>query len=442
MTIMNNRIAVIGLGYVGLPLAIAFANAGFVVYGIESNPERRDAIRNGENYINKKQRLSYTVAGLTAEYINREKDLKSLVDLRLIQVFENIEELTEKVGAIFICVPTPLTKNKEPDLSYIESVCIKLREVLRLEQLVVLESTSYPGTTEEVVLPILEDRWAKDAKVRQVGSDFYLAFSPERVDPGNEMYNLKNTPKVVGGVTPECTKRATEYYEKICDTVIPASSPRAAEMEKLLENVYRSVNIALVNEMALLCERMGLDIWEIIRLASTKPFGFSPFAPGPGVGGHCIPIDPAYLSWKAKEYDFRTRFIELASEINERMPYHTVDLVKKALNSQYKSLRGASVMVLGVTYKPESSDWRVSPALKVMELLEKEGASVYYNDPYVSDVKHFARIELDFLGNFDCAVICTAHKAFDYGKIVKEAKLLVDTRDATKIRENEKVFVL
>jgi UDP-N-acetyl-D-glucosamine dehydrogenase len=413
------KIGIIGLGYVGLPLAVEFAKVGFTVIGIEQNPRRQAQINKGENYI----------ADVS------DTDLKRVVKEQKLRASEDFS-LLKKVDAIIICVPTPLDKNKQPDISYVKSVTKQLTKIIRKEQLIILESTTYPGTTEEIILPRLS------ASGLKVGRDFFLVFSPERVDPGNQKFKTADITKVIGGVTPQCAQLAKLLYSQIIKETFIVSLPRTAEMEKLLENVFRSVNIALVNEMAKLCKKMGIDVWEVIAAAKTKPYGFMPFYPGPGIGGHCIPLDPFYLSWKAKEFDMTTHFIELAGEINDSMPEYVVSLVQDGLNQEKKSLKGAKILVLGVAYKKDISDWRESPALKVIEILEKKGASVSYNDPYVSTIKvadkHYASVKINAksLPDYDCVVIATNHSDYDYQALVKNARLIVDTRNATaKIRQ-------
>ncbi|MBF8267715.1 MAG: nucleotide sugar dehydrogenase [Dehalococcoidia bacterium] len=408
------RIAVIGLGYVGLPLAVEAARVGFTVVGIERNPESVDRVNSGESYIP-------DVPGPQLAEVVREGRLRAT------QGFDAIAG----VNVIIICVPTPLDKNRNPDTSYIKDVIDCSLPHLNRGQLMVLESTTYPGTTEEIILPHLE------ARGFTVGEDFHLAFSPERIDPGNKHYGLKDIPKVVGGVTPRCTEAAKTLYETILEnSVFTVSSPRVAEMTKLLENTFRVVNVSLVNELAVLCDRMGIDIWEVIEAAKTKPFGFMPFYPGPGMGGHCIPVDPFYLVWKAKEYGFATRFIELAGEINDNMPEYTVNRAAEVLNGSKKALNGSHVLLLGVAYKRDVGDLRESPALKVAHLLLRRGALLSYHDPYVSkaviDGKEFRSVPLtvEALRGSDLALITTDHSSVDYRLIVEHAPLIYDTRNA------------
>jgi len=420
------RIAVIGLGYVGLPLAVEKAKAGFQVMGIERKKERVDKVNQGETYI------PDILADDLAEVVSQGK-------LRATQEFSVISD----VDVVTICVPTPLDKNKQPDTSYIEGVVDQSLPFLHPGQLIVLESTTYPGTTEEVILPRVESQGLK------VGQDVFLAFSPERVDPGNKRYKTKNTPKVVGGVTPACTKVARILYEQILDgEVFPVSSPRVAEMTKLLENIFRIVNISLVNELALLCEKMEIDIWEVIEAAKTKPFGFMPFYPGPGLGGHCIPLDPFYLSWKAKEYDFTTRFIELAGQINDAMPYHVAERAMELLNEQGKPLKGSRVLLLGMAYKRNVDDLRESPALKVARLLLSHGTKLSYHDPYIPKIDapglRFESIPLTpaNLAAQDLVIITTDHTNVDYQQVVEHAPLIFDTRNATRGLQSAKIVWL
>lgn len=411
-------VSVIGLGYVGLPLAVEKAKVGFKVLGVEQNPARTDMINHGENYIGDV----------------KDEELKDLVQKGMLTANTSFDCLPD-ADVIVICVPTPLTENYDPDISYIVSVCEEIAQRLRPGQLVTLESTTFPGTTEEVMLPLLQKSGLK------IGEDFFLAFSPERVDPGNKRYTTKNTSKVVGGVTPACLDVAKTFYEQTIINVVPVSSPSVAEMTKVFENTYRSINIALVNEIMLLCDRMGLDVWEVVDAAGTKPFGIQTFYPGPGVGGHCIPIDPFYLTWRARQFDFHTRFIELAGEINIQASYHVVDIVSRALNKVGKCLNGSKILVLGVAYKKDISDVRESPALKVIELLKKDYADVSYHDPHVPHLKahHPYNWEMDGvsltaerLQEADCVLIITDHSSFDYDWILENTKLVVDTRNATK----------
>lgn len=422
-------VAVIGMGYVGLPLAVSLAEVGFPVIGIDTNPDRVAAIRRGDSYI---------------------RDVSSAALARCILALSNAEGAQARLTAttdydaladadvIVVCVPTPFDSMKTPDLSYVRAAAHGIASRLRPGQLVILQSTTYPGTTEEEVLPILEGSGLR------AGVDFHLAFSPERINPGDTRHTVLSTPKVVGGFTPRCAALARDLLAQLNPNVHVVSSPRVAEMTKLLENIFRAVNIALVNELALLCERMGIDIWEVIAAASTKPFGFMPFTPGPGVGGHCIPVDPLYLAWKAREYDFSTRFIELAADVNQAMPRHVVEKIAQALNDHGVALREARVLILGVAFKPDVDDARNSPAQRIIELLLDRGAHVDYHDPYVpvfqvgDDVFHRDPLVLksvplteSALAGCDCVVIVTRHGACDYARVVRAARLVVDTVNAT-----------
>lgn len=404
-------ICVIGLGYVGLPLATEFAKAGFSVTGIDDNIEKVKKVNKCENYILKDDDLTKIV---------REKKLTATCDYSVIK----------NSDIIIICVPTPLTKHRQPDTFYVETVSEEVSKYLKTGQLVVLESTTYPGTTEEILLPLFEKTGLK------IGVDYFLAFSPERVDPGNKYYKTANTAKIIGGVTLKCREYTRILYEQVIEEVHVASSPKTAEMVKLLENIFRCVNIALVNELAILCKKMGINIWEVVDLASTKPYGFMPFYPGPGLGGHCIPIDPFYLTWKAKEFDFQTKFIELAGEINLQMPYYVVNLIIDALASQRKTLKDSKIFLLGIAYKKDIDDPRESPALKIMEILQSKGAKVYYNDRYIPEVKHNGAVyksrTLDNLGEYDCVVVTAEHSYYKFDEIARKAKLIVDTRGVVK----------
>ena len=415
------HICVIGLGYVGLPLATEFAQVGFPVTGIDLNPDRIAALQNGESYIPDVPSAALREA-VEAGKFNASADYDVLCN----------------ADVVFICVPTPFTKTKAPDISYIVAAARGIQSRLHPGMLVVLQSTTHPGTTEEDVLPILE------ASGLRAGEDFALAFIPERINPGDKRYTVKNTPKVVGGLTTRCSELAATLMAQMTSHVHVVSSPRAAEMAKLLENIFRSVNISLVNELALLAERMQIDIWEVIDAAATKPFGFMPFYPGPGVGGHCIPVDPYYLSWKAREYDFTTNFIDLAAEVNQRMPYHVIQKITEALNAGGKSLHDARILILGVAFKRDIDDARNSPAERVIELLLQAGAQVQYSDPYVpvfhvgQNVFHHSAVRLEsqplsseLLRESDCVVIITDHSCFDYEQIAAEATV-VDTRNATR----------
>lgn len=406
-------VGIVGLGYVGLPLAVEFAKAGFSVIGVEQNEAKNESINRGKNYIS-------DVSDEDLRTVVRRKKLKAGSDFSLLK----------QTDAIIICVPTPLDKNKQPDISYVRSVADHISKIVRQGQLIVLESTTYPGTTEEVILPKLA------AAGLTVGQDFFLAFSPERVDPGNKQFKTKNIAKVVGGVTANCSETARLLYAQIIEKVMVVSSPRVAEMEKLLENIFRSVNIALINELAILCKKMKIDIWEVIEAAKTKPYGFMPFYPGPGLGGHCIPLDPFYLAWKAREYDLNTRFIELAGEINDRMPDYVVSLAQDGLNQMGKSLKGSKVLVLGAAYKRDIDDVRESPSLKIIKALREKEAEVEYNDPFVPKIKLDGKfmkgvpLTLSNIKKADCVVIATDHSVYDYKQIVDHASLVIDSRNA------------
>ncbi len=410
-------IGVIGLGYVGLPLAIVLADAGYHVIGLDADPEKVAAIKEGRSYIE----------DVPTDVLSKH------VEAGMLQATMDYNDLREVQG-ISICVPTPLRKTGDPDLSYIVSVAESLKEILHPELVVVLESTTYPGTTREMVQPALESTGLV------VGEDIFLAFSPERVDPGREDHTTVNTPKVVGGITPTCTKVSGAMYGQAMQSVIEVSSSEVAEMAKLLENTFRAVNIGLVNELALMCERLGIDVWEVIDAAASKPFGFMKFTPGPGLGGHCIPIDPLYLSWKLKSVKYNARFIELASEINTNMPRYVIQRVQAVMNEAEKSVKGSKILVLGAAYKPDVSDVRESPALDVIGMLRDQGAQVQYYDPHVPGLDHegwqMESIEDLFtaIGDVDLVVLITDHADFDYDRIAKEAKLIFDTRNAFRTR--------
>jgi UDP-N-acetyl-D-glucosamine dehydrogenase len=403
---------VVGLGYVGLPLALAFAREGVEVVGLDVDLRRVEQIRSGDSYV---------------EDVD-PGELSSAVSGGLLTATTNYDELTS-ADAVVICVPTPLTENRQPDLGPVVDAATSLSRVLRRDQLVVLESTTYPGTTRERLVPVLEESGLA------AGRDFHVAYSPERVDPGRSDFTLRNTVKVLGGITPECSERAKQLYERVCDDVMVVSTPDAAEMAKLLENIFRSVNIALVNELAVLCDRMGIDVWEVIDAAATKPFGFMRFDPGPGMGGHCLPVDPFYLAWRAREFDFYTEFIELAGKINQSMPYFCVDKIERTLNDQGKAVNGARILLLGVSYKPGVGDLRESPALKILKLLGERGAELRYHDPHVPVVPeaHLESVPLDQeLEAADLVVIVTAHPQIDYRRAASEARLVLDFRGVTR----------
>jgi UDP-N-acetyl-D-glucosamine dehydrogenase len=416
-------IGICGLGYVGLPLATAFNRVGFKVIGFDIDAAKIEKLIAGESYI---------------KHIDFKRLKASYEEGRFLPTtdFGKVPE----ADALLIAVPTPLNKFREPDLTPVENTCRQIVQGgLRKDQLIVLESSTYPGTTDDICKPILESTGLK------AGTDFYLAYSPEREDPGNPKFETRTIPKVVGGMDENALKLATELYSAVIDRVIPVSSMKAAELCKILENTFRAVNIALVNEMKLMCLRMGIDIWEVIDAAATKPFGYMPFYPGPGLGGHCIPIDPFYLTYKAREYDFQTRFIELAGEINTQMPYHVVDGIMHELNERHHSMKGAKILVLGIAYKANVDDMRESPALKVIELLRERGANVLYNDPHCPEMKKMRHYDLgmrsvevtpELLASQDAVVILTAHDAYDYEWICKYAQLVIDTRNATKSIKN------
>ncbi|HEY2150846.1 MAG TPA: nucleotide sugar dehydrogenase [Vicinamibacterales bacterium] len=419
------HIGVIGLGYVGLPLAVELAHAGFHVTGFDTDPGKIAQINAGKSYIPDVP----------------ESDLAGCVRAGTLKATSEMRELGG-MDAIDICVPTPLRKTKDPDLSYVVLAVEAVAATLRRGQLVILESTTYPGTTDEVVQPMLEKGGLK------ADEDFFLAFSPERVDPGNPQFNTKNIPKIVGGVGPSSTQAAADLYGATVQTVVPVSSTRVAEMVKLLENTFRAVNIGLVNEIALMCHKMGIGVWEVIDAAKTKPFGFMPFYPGPGLGGHCIPIDPFYLSWKARQSGFECRFIELAGQVNSSMPQYVVERIAEALNTVRKPINGSRVHLIGVAYKRDVNDMRESPALDILELLAKRGAAITYSDPFVPVLKHdghdFSSVDLPaaLAAKPDCCVICTDHTGFDYDALVRSGTLVVDTRNALKQHQNASIFRL
>jgi UDP-N-acetyl-D-glucosamine dehydrogenase len=424
------HIGTLGLGYVGLPLSVEFASAGLRVTGFDLSEEKVAAVNRGESYI--KDVPSSRLGALVKEgRLRASADFSGLADC----------------DVVIICVPTPLSKTKDPDLTMVVNAAKSIAKHLHTGQLVVLESTTYPGTTEELILPLLVERGQK------VGETLFLAFSPERVDPGNARYHTRNTPKIIGGVTPACTKVAQALYRKAIDTVIPVSSTQAAEMVKLLENTFRSVNIGLVNELVIMCDRLGVDVWEVIDAAATKPFGFMPFYPGPGLGGHCIPIDPLYLSWKLKTLNYRARFIELAGEVNSEMPHYVCAKVAAALNDRERSVKGRRILVLGVAYKKDIDDVRESPALDIIHILQERGAKVSYHDPYVPEIRlehgsvdgaapeRMRSVDLaPALKEAHAVVIVTDHSAFPYSAIVEAASLVVDTRNATKGIVSDKIL--
>ncbi|MEP6539070.1 MAG: nucleotide sugar dehydrogenase [Bryobacteraceae bacterium] len=418
------HVGVIGLGYVGLPLAVEFARAGFHVTGIDVQQSKVDQVNKGESYI--QDIPTETLAALV-----KSGKIKATTDFSVVADLDTID----------ICVPTPLRKTKDPDMSFIVAASQEIAKYIHGGMLVVLESTTYPGTTDELVLPMLE---SNDLKV---GEDFFLCFSPERVDPGNPKYQTANIPKVVGGITPACTAMGALFYGQALETVVPVSSTRVAEMVKLLENTFRMINIGLVNEMALMCDRMNINVWEVIEAAATKPFGFMPFYPGPGLGGHCIPIDPFYLSWKTKQAGMEARFIELAGYINGQMPHFVVDKVQNALNDHTKPLKGSHVHILGMAYKKDIDDVRESPALDILHLLKQRGAKMTYSDPFVPKI-HLDGEEIvaqdphAMAAAADCVVIATDHSHFDYTETLAKAKLIVDTRNALKGVVSDKIVRL
>lgn len=418
------KIGIIGLGYVGLPLAVTFAKGGFKTYGLDIDKDRVNRLNKAECYI------------LDVD----PDDLDNVIESRKLVGTTNFGVI-KGLDAIIICVPTPLNKTKEPDVSFIVSAVENIKKNMGKGQIIVLESTTYPGTTDEVMLPILERGGLKE------GKDFYLAFSPERVDPGNEKYKTENTPKIIGGNSPQTTEVAKLLYEQVIETIIPVSSSKVAEMVKLLENTFRIVNIGLVNEVMLMCDKLGIDVWEVIDAAKTKPYGFMPFYPGPGVGGHCIPVDPIYLSWKARGHGFEARFIDLASHVNSMMPHYTVEKIQDGLNSRKKAIKGASVLVVGVAYKKDVKDLRESPALEVIHYLQKKGAVVSYYDPILPYLKmdginlKSVKFSKDIFKKADCVAIVTDHSNVDYDFILKNSSLVVDTRNTLKYVKDRKKIV-
>lgn len=418
------KVGIIGLGYVGLPLAVTFAKGGFGVYGIDIDSKRIDRLKKGESYI-----LDVSSADVV-DVINN-KSLKVTTDFSVIKALD----------AVIICVPTPLYKTKEPDVSYIVSAVENIKKHMKRGQIVVLESTTYPGTTDEVMLPILESTGLKE------GKDFYLAFSPERIDPGNEKYKTENTPKIIGGISDNSTRIAKILYEQVIENIVPVSSSKVAEMVKLLENTFRIVNIGLVNEIMLMCDRLGVNVWEVIDAAKTKPYGFMPFYPGPGVGGHCIPVDPIYLSWKARMHGFEARFIDLASSVNSEMPHYVVRKVIEALNDKGKALKCSKILVVGVAYKKDVKDLRESPSLEIIDLLIKKGSIVSYYDPLfpylkIDDINlKGLKFDKNAFKDSDCVVIVTDHTNIDYDVIAENSSLVVDTRNVFKDREDRKNII-
>jgi len=424
------KVGIIGLGYVGLPLGLEFTSKGIQVLGFDLDQQKVDNINNGKSYI---------------KHINEERIKNAVIDSKL-KATSDFSQLPT-CDAIIICVPTPLNEHREPDMKYITSTADRIQKYLRPGQIITLESTTYPGTTEEILLPLFENAPAvkedKSYEKYSVGKDFFLAFSPEREDPNNPEFNTATIPKVVGGVTQDCVEIACALYNQVIVKTIPVSSPRVAEATKLLENIYRSINIALVNELKMVFERMDIDVWEVIEAAKTKPFGYNAFYPGPGLGGHCIPIDPFYLTWKAREFEVNTKFIELAGEINTYQPYYVVEKVSEALNTHQKSLNGSKILVLGVAYKKNIDDMRESPSLKLIEILRERGGRVEYNDPFIPVLPRTRKYEFDLqsvdltednLKNYDLVLLSTDHDDYDYEMIYKNSKLLVDTRNALKFK--------
>lgn len=409
------NVAVIGLGYVGLPLALEMARTGYKVYGIDVSQKKVELLKSGRSYLIDVQ----------------DDEVQNLINNQFFPTSDF--SILEKMDAISICVPTPLNKSKEPDVSYINAVTDKLVQFMSTDTLVVLESTTYPGTTEELIINVIEEK-----RELRVGNDFYMCYSPERVDPGNRQYNTKNTPKVIGGATPACLELGVSLYSSFLDHLVPVSSTKVAEMVKLLENTFRSVNIALVNELTLMCDRMGINVWEVIDAAATKPFGYMPFYPGPGIGGHCIPLDPMYLSWKAKTFDFYNRFIELASDVNGNMPRYVLHQISEILNEAEKSIKGSKILLIGLSYKKDVDDLRESPALEIFRLLRQKGSDVSYHDPYVpqyqngDDIYYSQDLTAENLRNTDLVVIATDHSNIDYQFVIDHSKIIYDTRNVTK----------
>ena len=410
------KIGVIGLGYVGLPLAIEFVNAGYEVVGIDVDEKKVTSLNTGKNYIDDVD----------------DKLLKNAVNLGQLKATSDFK-IVNTLDAISICVPTPLNKEKNPDISYIVAVMDKIKNYVHENMIIILESTTYPGSTKELILPYIQ------TDKLQPGKNICLCFSPERIDPGNKVYNTHNTPKIIGGITKKCSKIGKKLYSTIIDNVIIVSSTETAEMVKLLENTFRAINIGLANEVAIMCEKLGVNAWEVIDAAATKPFGFMKFTPGPGLGGHCIPIDPYYLSWKLKTLDYDARFIKLAGEINTQMPKHIVNLINSSLNTNHKSLNGSKILIIGVAYKPNIDDFRESPALDIIELLEQSGSEVHYYDPYINELdfnsvklKSLKNLDHETINNFDACAIVTNHDKIDYDQILKSSSLIIDTRNVFK----------
>jgi UDP-N-acetyl-D-glucosamine dehydrogenase len=417
------RVGIVGLGYVGLPLAVEFARAGFQVTGIDVNRAKTESVNRGDSYVG-------DVPGSVLAPLVKAGNLRATTDFAVVSDLDTIN----------VCVPTPLRKTKDPDMSYIVSSCQEIARYLHAGMLVILESTTYPGTTVELLLPMLSKSGL------EVGRDFFLCFSPERVDPGNPKFQTSNIPKVVGGCTPECTEIGRLFYSQALEHVVPVSSTQVADMVKLLENTFRMINIGLVNEMAMMCSRMGINVWEVIDAAATKPFGFMPFYPGPGLGGHCIPVDPFYLSWKTRQAGIEARFIELAGYINGQMPHFVVDKIQNALNDTAKPLRGSRIHMMGVAYKRDIDDLRESPALDILVLLQRRGALLSYSDPFVPSLRldglQLCAVSQQEAAAADCVVIVTDHSAFDYHDLVERSRLIVDSRNALREFHSEKIVRL
>ncbi len=418
------KVGVIGLGYVGLPLAVESAKSGFLTYGFDINQEKVDLLSLGKSY----------VLDVKSDEI---QEIKRINKFHGTTVFSEINNM----DVVIICVPTPLSKTKTPDLSHIQRAVANIIQFMHRDLLIILESTTYPGTTEELIIKPIEELGYK------VGEDFYVCFSPERVDPGNKLYHTKNTPKVIGGATKRCNQIVKQFYGSILDNIVMVSSTRVSETVKLLENTFRSVNIGLVNEMAMMCQRMGIDIWEVINAASTKPFGFMPFYPGPGIGGHCIPLDPQYLAWKAKTYDYYNRFIELASDINSNMPYYVINRVSDILNQSSKCISGSKILLLGLTYKKDINDVRESPALIIYQLLKERGSKVHVNDLYVDkfiaengETVYTEKITHELLERMDIVILITDHSRYHYDSIAKSCRVILDTRNAFRHIDGENIY--
>lgn len=424
---INNKeakVGVLGLGYVGLPLALEFSKSGYTTYGIDVNAKKVDTLKSGQTYIEEIKRESI-VAGLETGKFIPTADTSVIAEL----------------DAVSICVPTPLTESQLPDMSYILSAVELIKEHMHKGLIIILESTTYPGTTEEIIQAQIDEMGYT------AGEDYFLCFSPERVDPGNKRYNTKNTPKVIGGTTSKCTEIVTFLYSQVVDHVVPVSSTKTAEMSKLLENTFRSINIAFINEMAMLSDSLGIDLWETIDAAATKPFGFMPFYPGPGIGGHCIPLDPMYLSYKAKNNNFNSKFIEHAQEVNKSMPSYVLNKVANSLNRIQKSVNGSNILIMGMAYKPDIDDIRESPSLEVYDLLAKNGANIDYNDPFATSFRrkdnstaHSVELDYSRMAEYDCVILLTNHSVYEYEKVLEHASMIIDTRNAFKAFNSDKIF--